>query len=665
MSIIDMPIVASTATNKDIHIYEPAADDVEVNDLVFQITKQNDIDVKEIWVGGDIERTMEGASTLTLTLYDKKWKLENSGAFDNAIDIQVDQMWFRLFTIKYSGYFADLTFIDRDIAYLMEHDKPRRASRAQMTRLEFCYWLVRAVKKHKIPVVCPELHIKQPIKAPDSDEIITSSKESWNDRQRGQGFGPGADIKVKKVPATSAQKRAIATVLREGLRQKLDDKLLIAAVMVITQESVAGKIRHSNITLNRGPNTGPWRYIGLFHQDSSIGSVWRKLGGGSNNDQKDARAFFKTAKGLYDDDNKIPVATLCLQVQRPGGGPEQYGQWKSEAEDTVSQFSGEAPSEDRTIRQRYMFSTKDDSGKRQNWTAIGRLLSEVHFARFMSNGTLYMISEKRLLKSRIRMRLTRDTPGIHAIDYEMNDNHKVSRATIACRADRWVAPPGTCVQLVNCGRASEGQGRWLVSSIRRPLGSRDTEIELKKPTKKLKEPAPDVITISRDTSSQEGGRLQGGGPIAQMYREAQRIHSKHYPYVWGGGHAHCGKPDRGDGSDPGIGYDCSGSTAAVVAAGLGDIRRQPAHGSYIFKNDPVPSSGWMAQNYMSPGEGEFMTIWANGVHVWIEFKLKKIAGKRKAEHFGTGDWGKGWRGPGFNKNMHPKAGFTPRHFPGW
>jgi hypothetical protein len=218
---------------------------------------------------------------------------------------------------------------------------------------------------------------------------------------------------------------------------------------------------------------------------------------------------------------------------------------------------------------------------------------------------------------------------------------------------------------VDCGRASEGQGRWLVSAIRRPIGSRETEIELKKPTKKLKEPAPETITISRDTSSQEGGRLSGGGPIAQMYREGQRIHNKHYPYIWGGGHAHCGRPDRGTGRDPGIGYDCSGSTAAVVAAGLGDIRRQPANGRYIFKNDPVPSSGWMAENYLSPGEGEFMTVWANGVHVWIEFKLKKVAGKRKSEHFGTGDWGKGWRGAGFNKNMHPTAGFTPRHFPGW
>jgi hypothetical protein len=82
------------------------------------------------------------------------------------------------------------------------------------------------------------------------------------------------------------------------------------------------------------------------------------------------------------------------------------------------------------------------------------------------------------------------------------------------------------------------------------------------------------------------------------------------------------------------------------------------------KGDPVPSSGVMASTLAERGEGRFMTVWANAEHVWIEFKINKENGKVKREHFGTGDWGKGWRGAGFNTQMHPKTGFTPRYFPG-
>jgi hypothetical protein len=46
--------------------------------------------------------------------------------------------------------------------------------------------------------------------------------------------------------------------------------------------------------------------------------------------------------------------------------------------------------------------------------------------------------------------------------------------------------------------------------------------------------------------------------------------------------------------------------------------------------------------------------------VFIEFR--NMTDANKTEHWGTGRWGKDWGGPGFNPNLHPHAGFSPRHW---
>jgi hypothetical protein len=49
-------------------------------------------------------------------------------------------------------------------------------------------------------------------------------------------------------------------------------------------------------------------------------------------------------------------------------------------------------------------------------------------------------------------------------------------------------------------------------------------------------------------------------PLAKMISYATALGAKDYKYVYGGGHAHAGTPTAG-------GFDCSGSVAAVLAAG--------------------------------------------------------------------------------------------------
>lgn len=95
-----------------------------------------------------------------------------------------------------------------------------------------------------------------------------------------------------------------------------------------------------------------------------------------------------------------------------------------------------------------------------------------------------------------------------------------------------------------------------------------------------------------------GSRPDG---IRALIERANKIDQKHYPYVWGGGHAVSGKADRGTGRDPGIGFDCSGAVAAVLGV-------DPRHSSQFAQ--------WGKPGRAKGGRG--VTVYANGTHVLME-----------------------------------------------
>ena len=103
----------------------------------------------------------------------------------------------------------------------------------------------------------------------------------------------------------------------------------------------------------------------------------------------------------------------------------------------------------------------------------------------------------------------------------------------------------------------------------------------------------------------------------------------HLPYKWGGGHG--GWRDNG--------YDCSGAVSYALAGG--GLLNRPA------------TSGELA-TWGKPGEGEWLTIYANGSHVYAV-----IAGLR----FDTVGNGAG-EGPRWHPAPAYPSGYTTRHLPG-
>lgn len=651
-----------------------AGEDIDIEHLVLDVVhntkKLKDLEISDIIVDGELERTIDGASTFRLTLHDPDQELLKNGRLERAIDVNLDGLWFRLVRVEKQGSNIILEFEDRLVSYLRQHKRVIRAGRDKFTRLEFCLRLVRTVKAMRIPVVCPELHIKQEI-----EKLKKADRRAVAQDVTLPGLNVNDDLTVKGVKITRKQARILEDMLDQAEKMSANEKMMMAMVMAAIQESVVGKLRVSS--------TG--YHVGILHQDSRPGSTWNQLGGGGSTTSEkhvrgQAKAFTKVARDVYAENHGISAAELALQVQRPGGGAGQYGQWKEEAENIVAAWGGrpgDSGTVTRTFRKRYRFTTEEGNkvgGKAQDyWTALGSLLDETNFRRFVSNGFLYMISEDQLMRGKVRMVLTHDTHGVVEINFSHDVGENEATATVTCRAGRWVAPPGTIIKLKDCGPAN---GKWLVENIRRNMYARDAEITLKRKDPKLKEPRPEVGSKDFGGDAAEGPEINGWpGPVSAAYRQARRIHNKHYPYIWGGGHAKAGTPDQGSagsyndapgaGSSPG--YDCSGSTAAVLAAG-----------GWYQKGDSVPRSDILGKGYdgWRNGRGKYITVWSNAQHIFIEFHKDGEKDKDpplygpfepgcgvadKTMHFGTGRWGKTWTGPGFNPQLHPKAGFVATH----
>lgn len=141
---------------------------------------------------------------------------------------------------------------------------------------------------------------------------------------------------------------------------------------------------------------------------------------------------------------------------------------------------------------------------------------------------------------------------------------------------------------------------------------------------------PKVMRVNAKRLPHGRAAIPLGAPleVQELVKRGNRLVGK--PYVWGGGH----DPDFGLNSP---GYDCSGSTSFVLRKLL----------------DRPLVSGALA-GWGMPGKGKWVTIYANGHHVFIV-----VAGLR----FDTSSVGdhSGYSGPRWRPRLRSTAGFVARH----
>src|SRR4051794_4452444 len=156
-----------------------------------------DIDVAGSIVDGEIERTMDGASTISLVVNDHNRAILRSGIFGNGdgdnfpgLEVKFDQLWFSLVGTGKSGDNLNLTFEDRIVAYLRQHRRPLRVSRRDMTRAQFIHSMVREVKAFPINFYTPAENLTPAI------EHVDTSTESRRKKKK-PGFHKPSKLTVK------------------------------------------------------------------------------------------------------------------------------------------------------------------------------------------------------------------------------------------------------------------------------------------------------------------------------------------------------------------------------------------------------------------------------------------------------------------------------------
>lgn len=500
--------------------------------------------------GASVRRTIEGASTLSISLDDSDFEILNSGLLSNRLDVEVDGLWFRLAQVRLNGTSLELTFEDREVALLRTYSKKLGPlSRTQNTRAEFVLKMLQEVKEVNIPYYIPHLHRVQRVEQDESAAQSTydpatdtaGATAQGGDTTRDQGIAqdhgassavtrvvrrpisaggagqstavdytsvtaPGR-LTVKGAPITPAQISVANTVLSVGVSMGVRRKVLVVGMMVGIVES----------QLRNLPG-GDADSVGVFQQRDSWGS-W--------NDRHDvatsARMFFDAAIKQDILEPTVPEWVLAADIQRPREDLRtEYDKWFMEGERLVTEYgfpSGSMVSANGSTGAfgasggDYQFyrgepPTQGKTGwKPENsWNCVQRLAEEVAWRAFFVSGTFYFLSESALFSSKPRAIIDHQTPGVDSIDFDYDSGKKSATCEIRAHVKRWAAPPGTVIQLTHMGPVN---GRWLVSDFERSLYDDMATISLKKPRPTLPEPTSNnVAAATGSTFATQPGRVE-------------------------------------------------------------------------------------------------------------------------------------------------------------
>lgn len=99
-------------------------------------------DIARVLQDATVNRSIDGASTLEISLYDDAKKLLRSGILSQRIRMQVETNAFELVQVRKSGNGLTLTLEDLPIAALRRRDQPYKVAAGTMTHVEFAKKLV-------------------------------------------------------------------------------------------------------------------------------------------------------------------------------------------------------------------------------------------------------------------------------------------------------------------------------------------------------------------------------------------------------------------------------------------------------------------------------------------------------------------------------------------
>lgn len=557
----------------------------DINLQTFKLEMRNKlgISLETALTDATIDRTIEGASTLTVPVDDDIARtIQRSGFLGRKIDVNVDGLWFTLVGLTKQQRQLSLKFEDREINILRYYTKFIKADRDKLTRAQFILRMIQEVTEEKIPWVIPQLADKfTPSELSPGQIYVDASGKPLVDTSlsnpstdivgRSAGIPSVYALTVKGQPASNEQINNANTVLRVGQAMGARRKVLVVSIMTAIDES---QIRN----LPGGDRDSK----GVFQQRPSQG--WPASGDVAT----DAAAFFNSAMRADAINPNLSYNDLAQAVQN-SGTPFAYGQYQPEAEAFVNAFgvtggdmAGSPAEANNSIpvtsalpQGGYEFTrgviTQGSAGqmilkKENTWECIQRLAGEVGWRAFFVSGTFYFLSDEYLFQSKPLMTISEDSDGIDWIDYDYVEGKKVATVEVTAHLSRWAAPPGSIIRIAGQGNIIDG--RYIVNEVSRSLFNTIATITLKKPQPILPEPLSNAAgKIGSSILPPQPGGARNGGVNIDIPANATAAKVVEYaraqlgvPYQWGG-------------EAPGIAFDCSGLTQAAYDSANKKISR--------------------------------------------------------------------------------------------
>lgn len=486
--------------------------DLDLRGVAMMMKGKRDFNFEQGVLGGEVERTIDGASTVTIRIIDRERYFRNSGYLQIECDILIDGLWFRLVRVEKDGDIFTLTFEDREVSIMRTYDTPKMVEWGKVSRQWFIWNMVKEPLEFKpkgIPVTIEDLEKSKPITKSGDTVFLPPTGVKAVDRDFGLAQSYVRDptrpgqmrpfLTVKGKPADAEQLANAELVLDTalqvvGLTSNRLPKIATVAMMVIIVESTM-----HNYAWGDDGSTG------IFQQ---IAPYWPSSG----NIVVDATEFFKRTVALDKKHPEYAYWLLAAEVQNPREDlRKEYAKWRTEGARFVQAYgiTGGTPSVPgpgvnnqswslpKAIDYQYTRGTpeEDETGQivwdRENtWDCTGRMAEEVAWRRFMVSGRFYFVSEPYLFKSKPRVVLSEQTPGVDRVNFTYDIGQKNAQVTVEARIDRWKAPPGTIAWIEDEGPIN---GKWLVDTVSRPLFSNQGKITLKKPRPKLPEPTKEEL----------------------------------------------------------------------------------------------------------------------------------------------------------------------------
>lgn len=461
------------------------------------------LDIADSIISARLTLTLEGASTIDVSVHDPKWLVEESGVLDtnsdglmDAVDANIDSIVYRLAkAARRDPDTLSLTFEDRAVALLRLHKRPLAFSRGKYTRGQAIEQMVREVKAYDIPFFSPEKGRKQRIATPTYPEAAPSTGDS--------GFDKGASFKIKGQPADADQKRNVATAMavcdQLDVTPRVRKAILVAGI---------GESRFSTEALGpevpgQGQARGVWQLMPATERN--LGYSYRDVEAG-------ARTFLKTgfykyggAIKLARENGGMSVGEIASRVEgsaTDGQNAGYYNAFGKEADAIIAAWNGEttnaADSSVLRVKQ-YQFRRGLPGRKESTWDAATRLAEEVGWRFYAAGGVTVFASDYYLIGKPASLVLdsAHDEMLQEPPTYDWDHGKLTAETTLRVSALRWSIRPAGVVYLA--GRSfGPVKGRWLIHTVEQNmLDPTDCTVTLIKPVPQLDEPAPDILTVSR------------------------------------------------------------------------------------------------------------------------------------------------------------------------